>query len=331
MVDIDIRQLEYFVGAACSGSYAAAARRLFVSPQAVSKGIASLERSWGCSLFERGPKGIALSAHGVELLDQAKLTLASVKRLDDMARARAGASCGVLHAGIHSLCFKEHGGTIDWGDLSAFHERHEGCESSFVELRGDSVVSQLDDGSIGVGVGVVPDERAADFDTVFLKSFPLGVIASCEAAHIVGRGSATVQDLAHGRIALFPEESAINGFLALRAREEGLVLKASPLQTRAYEDVGFVHDETTYMVRPYQHAVRTVKDDGVSIVGLVDGEGRAVEVELRVFWRKDVGLSALEREFVGMVMRLYGAGGRADACSRRGDAAAAGAGRRAPG
>ena len=146
---------------------------------------------------------------------------------------------------------------------------------------------------------------------------------------IVGRGSATVQDLAHGRIAPFPEESAINGFLALRAREEGLMLKTSPLQTRAYEDVGFVRDETTYMVRPYQHAVRTVKGDGVSIVGLVDGEGRAVEVELRVFWRKEVGLSPIEREFVGMVMRLYGAGGRADAHRLRGGAVDAGAGRRA--
>ena len=55
-----------------------------------------------------------------------------------------------------------------------------------------------------------------------------------------------------------------------------------------------------------------------------------MEVELRVFWRKEAGLSPIEREFVGMVMRLYGAGGRADARRRRsgaGDRGRAAAGR----
>ncbi|MEG0374067.1 MAG: LysR family transcriptional regulator, partial [Raoultibacter sp.] len=61
MLDLEMRQLEYFVTAASAGSYAQAAKQLFVSPQAISKSVQILEGRIGVALFERGPNGIALT------------------------------------------------------------------------------------------------------------------------------------------------------------------------------------------------------------------------------------------------------------------------------
>ena len=53
----DLRELRFFVTAADAGSFTEAAERLYVSQAAVSRTIASLERSVGETLLRRIPRG----------------------------------------------------------------------------------------------------------------------------------------------------------------------------------------------------------------------------------------------------------------------------------
>ena len=61
---MEIKQLQYFVTAADHRSLNQAARELYTTQPNVSRVIASLEKELGTSLFERGSRGIRLTAQG---------------------------------------------------------------------------------------------------------------------------------------------------------------------------------------------------------------------------------------------------------------------------
>ena len=66
MMQINLRQLEYFAAAAHHGGAARAAQALGVSQPSVSKAIADLEVLWGEALFVRlHARGMELTAAGV--------------------------------------------------------------------------------------------------------------------------------------------------------------------------------------------------------------------------------------------------------------------------
>jgi LysR family glycine cleavage system transcriptional activator len=61
------RGLLIFEAAARTGSFTAAASELSVTQPSVSRGVAQLEAALGAKLFERGPRGLDLTADGREL------------------------------------------------------------------------------------------------------------------------------------------------------------------------------------------------------------------------------------------------------------------------
>lgn len=78
-----LRALQYFVAAAEASSFSGAARRLDVSMQAVQKLINALERELGASLFDRGPKGLALTASGIQYFERCRGLLEQLASADD--------------------------------------------------------------------------------------------------------------------------------------------------------------------------------------------------------------------------------------------------------
>lgn len=86
MSTVDLRQLEYFACTAEAGSFAQAANRLFVAPQAVSKGVQHLEASIGSQLFERTANGIVLTEFGALFLHKAKEVLSKASELERFAQ-----------------------------------------------------------------------------------------------------------------------------------------------------------------------------------------------------------------------------------------------------
>lgn len=67
-MDAHLRELRYFVATAEELTVTAAAARLFVSQPALSKQLRALERRLGFALFERLPRGLALTDQGSALL-----------------------------------------------------------------------------------------------------------------------------------------------------------------------------------------------------------------------------------------------------------------------
>jgi DNA-binding transcriptional LysR family regulator len=74
-MDAHLRELRYFVATAEELTVTAAAARLFVSQPALSKQLRALERRLGFALFERLPRGLALTDQGSSLLPVARSML----------------------------------------------------------------------------------------------------------------------------------------------------------------------------------------------------------------------------------------------------------------
>ncbi|MGO1543695.1 MAG: LysR family transcriptional regulator [Gulosibacter sp.] len=87
-MDWTLRELQFFVTAAEGGSFTDAATQLHVSQAAVSRTIASLERSVGDPLLRRVPRGCELTSVGHGLLPRARRLLAEADRLDQFLRTR---------------------------------------------------------------------------------------------------------------------------------------------------------------------------------------------------------------------------------------------------
>jgi len=75
---MDLRQLRYFVAIAEAGSFTGGAQSVHVAQSALSKHIHALENELGGALFDRGPRGVAVSESGKVLLQHARFILGQI-------------------------------------------------------------------------------------------------------------------------------------------------------------------------------------------------------------------------------------------------------------
>ncbi|MDF0730410.1 LysR substrate-binding domain-containing protein [Pseudomonas entomophila] len=81
-----LRQLRYFVEIAESGSFSAAAERLYIAQSALSRQVKELELQLGTALFERTARQPRLTAAGLAFLDRARQLLADLEKAERLAR-----------------------------------------------------------------------------------------------------------------------------------------------------------------------------------------------------------------------------------------------------
>ena len=74
-----LKQLRYFAQVAHEGSFAAAARVLYVAQPSISQQVAKLEAELGVTLFVRQARGIVLTESGERLLDHAHAILRHIE------------------------------------------------------------------------------------------------------------------------------------------------------------------------------------------------------------------------------------------------------------
>lgn len=105
---MELRQLEYFVRVAESGTYLAAAKGARIAQPALWRQVKELEQELGTALFERAGRNVRLTRNGATLLVEARSALSAASRLsrtaEDLRNARAGA-IGISCASPHLRAF----------------------------------------------------------------------------------------------------------------------------------------------------------------------------------------------------------------------------------
>ncbi len=92
--------LDAFIAAADEHSFSAAARRLGVTPAAVSKSVARLEARLGVRLFQRSTRSLALTTDGARLYGQVRLPWSEIGDALTDLREGAGKPAGALKVSL---------------------------------------------------------------------------------------------------------------------------------------------------------------------------------------------------------------------------------------
>lgn len=97
---LDLKRLRFFVEIANSGALSHAAQTLNVSQSSLSHHVAEMEADLGVALLERRSRGVALTAAGRRLYEQARDVLQIVRTMEVDIRRFSGEASGRVSVGL---------------------------------------------------------------------------------------------------------------------------------------------------------------------------------------------------------------------------------------
>jgi DNA-binding transcriptional LysR family regulator len=158
---LDAWALRVLVEVAERGSFSAAAAALSMTQPAVSRQIASLERSLGVDLFRRIPRGVAPTAAGTVAIDEAREIIERMNRL----RAHMAAYTGLQTGHVRIAAFPSANTAFVPEAIRRFRDLHPGIDISLISVGPDAIrtggldlalVTDWDDIDTGDGMELVP-------------------------------------------------------------------------------------------------------------------------------------------------------------------------------
>lgn len=132
-----------------TGSFASAARELGYTASAVSQQMDALERAAGLRLFERGARGVAITAAARTLAAKARKVLVSLQELEDDVESLAAGRSGRLKVG----CFPTAGARVLPAALSELRRTHPSVEVTLRIAEPSETVALVDSGELDVAFG----------------------------------------------------------------------------------------------------------------------------------------------------------------------------------
>ncbi|MFC6296219.1 LysR family transcriptional regulator [Pseudomonas sp. CCM 7893] len=150
---ISTRQLRYFVEIAESGSFSAAAERLFVAQSALSRQIKELEILLKTPLFERTARQPRLTAAGEAFYPRARNLLGELLKASEMATQVGNGQLGTLRLS-HSSTVPMSGRLLQ--GISTYLERCPGVSMDIVKLSSEAQLEEIADGRLDAGLLRLP-------------------------------------------------------------------------------------------------------------------------------------------------------------------------------
>ncbi len=190
---ISTRQLRYFVEIAESGSFSAAAERLYIAQSALSRQIRELEQQLDTDLFERTARLPRLTAAGAAFLPRARNLLQDLDKAGDLARAVGQGLRGSLRLS-HSSTVPLTGSLLQ--RVSGYLHDNAGVSMEIAQLSSEGQLEELADGRLDIGLLRLPVLRQHEglcVEPLFEEPLLLAVADDHELA---GRDSVRLAELA---------------------------------------------------------------------------------------------------------------------------------------
>jgi DNA-binding transcriptional LysR family regulator len=146
----DLRKLRHVIGVARAGSFTTASNNMAISQSALTKSVAEVEELIGEKLFQRLPRGVALTAIGALFVPRAERILADTQELMMQLEARQALAAGSLRIGVAPLGFI---GFLDQ-TLPAFAQLYPGISIAVEEGDVEMIASAVVRGELDLVVGL---------------------------------------------------------------------------------------------------------------------------------------------------------------------------------
>jgi DNA-binding transcriptional LysR family regulator len=287
-MNLELRQLRYFVAVAEEKHFGRAAVRLHMTQPPLSQTIQALEQMLGTPLFARTKRSVALTPAGVALLPEAQRILQQAAALPDLARRAASGGSGLL-----SLSFIS---TADYSILPPLLQRFRAHYPQVrIDLREATTDIQLDDlilGKIDAGLLLppLPEKAKALLDYLPVLSEPLVAAVPSGSPALGGKsggdkgGALSLKRLADLPLIIFPRRisPAFHDTILACFRDAGVTPHIGQEAIQMQTIVGLVSAGMGMALVP--QSVSNLKRPGVEYRPLSDA---APPIETGLAWRRD--------------------------------------------
>lgn len=198
---MDLRHLKSFAVLAEELNFGRAAARLHISQPPLTRQIQLMESELGTQLFDRRPKGLALTAAGITLLDDAKRILGLVDAAKDRAAQAGRGEIGRLDVGIFGSAIFHYIPRL----LLQFRSLYPNVQISLHEQTKAEQIQALRERRLTIGFNRhVRSESDIAVETVYLE--PLLVALPC--GHPLAQQAAiSIRELSQQPLILYPNNT----------------------------------------------------------------------------------------------------------------------------
>jgi DNA-binding transcriptional LysR family regulator len=206
MMNIDLRQLRYFVTVAEELHFGRAAARLHMTQPPLSQTIQALEELLGAPLFLRSRRSVELTPAGQALLPEARRMLAHAAELPELVRAAAAGESGRL-----SLAFIS---SADYSVLPPFLRSYRAAypqvQIALQEATSDLQIEDLLHNRVDAGLLIppLPDKARSELDYLKVLAEPLILAAPAGLPALDGGGPVWLKNLPPLPLIIFPRPIA---------------------------------------------------------------------------------------------------------------------------
>jgi DNA-binding transcriptional LysR family regulator len=281
-MNLELRQLRYFVTVAEELHFGRAAARLHMTQPPLSQAIAALEELLGAPLFVRNRRTVELAPAGSALLPEARRLLAEADALPALARRAAAGEAGRL-----SLAFVT---SADYSVLPPFlrrySERYPAVHLNLVEATSDVQAEELLRGRVDAGLLIPPLPGKAEGELDYMKVLeePLILCAPGGLEALRHAGPIKLQDLPRLPLIIFPREisPALHDAILSCFRAAGITPTIGQLAIQMQTIVSLVSSGMGLALVP--QSVSNLMRPGVEYRALADPTPL---VETGIAWRRD--------------------------------------------
>lgn len=199
-MNIELRQLRYFVTVAEELHFGKAAQRLHMTQPPLSQAIAQLEDLLGAPLFDRNRRGVALTPAGGALLPEARRLLSQAQELPALVqRAASGESGRLALAFVSSADY-----SVLPPFLRAYRAAYPQVQIVLQEATSDLQLEDLLHSRIDAGLLIppLPDKAKTELDYLPVLKEPL--VLAAPLGLITRRGKVALKDLPPLPLIIFP-------------------------------------------------------------------------------------------------------------------------------
>ncbi len=296
-MNIELRQLRYFVAVAEEMHFGRAALRLHMTQPPLSQTIQALEASLGTPLFYRTQRSVSLTPAGLALLPEARRILLQAEGLSDIAHRAASGESGRL-----SLAFVS---TADYSVLPPFlrefREHYPQVQIDLREATSDVQLEELLQGRIDAGLLIppLPDKAKTELEYVSVLSEPLILAAPKGIKALRGKSTVSLKTLTDMPLIIFPRRIAPAFHDAILAcfHDAGLTPRIGQEAIQMQTIVGLVSAGMGIALVP--QSVSNLNRPGVEYKPLT---GKTPLVETGLAWRRD-NASPVLRAFLDLLRK----------------------------
>ncbi|GGY03205.1 LysR family transcriptional regulator [Paludibacterium paludis] len=293
---MDIRGLRYFVEAVRAKSFTRAAENLYVTQPTISKMMKQLEEDLGVPLFIREGKQFRLTDAGQLVYRRSEDVLLAMARLKSELADLAELEHGELVVGLPPMI----GGAFYAPVVRAFRERYPGIELKLVEDGALAIESSIRDGSLEVGVAVLPVDRDT-FDHIGFVKDTLRLIVPA-GSRWAGRARVKLADIADEPMVCYPKDFTLSSRIEDGFRRLGKTVNVAGRSAHWDFIVAMVEARLGIALLPSTIAARIA---GRPLEAIELDEAQIVW-HLGLIWKKDSYLSHAARAWIALSRTMLG-------------------------